>query len=222
MSKKYILQGYDYQYAIDEIGETWNLETNKRLSAYEKGKNHRRWKIDLVKNGKPKKEYVSRLVATTIEGGCFVKFFETHHIDGDCQNDKRTNILNVTKREHLLLHDLMKRDLIEYLHMVERIKERNKTLCLLPIGEDLEILTSSKKDIILITNLYKDISKGKDPKDAFDCYLPFASDTIKEYANTDCWRFLVVSKEGLATVENKMRIPVNEIIAEWEGIIWNI
>ena len=217
MSKKYLLYGYDYQYCVDENGETWNLETNKRLKSYDKEKNNKRRKIELVKNGKPKKEYISRLVATTIDGGCFAKFFDTHHIDGDNRNDKRSNILNVTQREHILLHIFMKKDQIEYFHMINKIKERNKNLFLIPIGEDLEILTSSKKDIMLITNLYKDVLKGKDLRDAFNCYLPFASDTIKNYAKANRWRFLVVSKEGLMCIENKIQIPINEKIAEWEG-----
>lgn len=121
----YLIKGYDYMYATTSDGRVVNFSNGLELSMLpNKEKNH--IQVWLMKNGKVIPRAVHQLIVET-QGDNVLRKIAIHHIDGNPTNNVISNLLPVYDKEHIKLHNLLRKNLKkEYKEMVKKIKKDNK------------------------------------------------------------------------------------------------
>lgn len=114
---------YDNQYWISNAGYIYNDTTGELLGDDPDREGY--VYVNLLKN----KKYVSRLMHILVAyhfcpNGRFKEI--VHHIDGNKQNNKASNLIWVTEAEHYECHRLMKKNKKEYRKYINQLKRDNK------------------------------------------------------------------------------------------------
>lgn len=122
------IRGYDFLYAVNNrTGEIVNMQTGHVLKPYLNDQKHKRLCVSPIKNGVKQNVYVSRLIGAELPNALLKDIY--HHIDGDPYNNRPSNILPVSFKEHMHLHRLMsdKSKKEDYRREVARIRRENKS-----------------------------------------------------------------------------------------------
>ncbi|MCD8008212.1 MAG: HNH endonuclease [Clostridiales bacterium] len=120
----YPFAGYDCKYATTVDGGVVNIDTGTEL--IQDTDDRGRKIVTLIKDGKPKREYVHRLIMRT-QGYNFSDKPEVHHKDKNPSNNMIDNLLAVWPSEHRYLHCLLKEGKGEEYERLQRsIEDYNK------------------------------------------------------------------------------------------------
>lgn len=95
---------YNGIYQISSLGRIRNNKTNKILANYlnsSKENKTKYYKIDLMKNGKKKKEYVHRLVARTFLGLKSNSNYQVDHINNNSLDNNVCNLQILSQKDNL-------------------------------------------------------------------------------------------------------------------------
>jgi len=170
----YLLHGYDYMYATTSDGTVVDFSTGEELSM-KPNKAKGSIQVWLMQNGARKPEYVHRVIVKTQLDNNKDKP-EVHHIDKNPANNKPSNLLPVTDKEHRLLHKLLNAEKTEeYKQLINEIRKDNRQKVYKIPHPDYEPNEHYNYWMILDTTGYKAFKEGQP--------IPFNS-IVREYADS--------------------------------------
>lgn len=115
---------YVHQYWVSDKGRIFNATTRKLLSSEKDGSGY--IQVHLQKSATQQDfEYLHRLVAYLFCPNCHYKEF-VHHIDGNKQNNRASNLIWVTREEHRECHSLMRKSKKEYNSYIKKLRKDNR------------------------------------------------------------------------------------------------